>query len=139
MQSQWNLLKIYVWKAFGLLNKNLAILGTSKSCSCLLPTSKFYSSFHDSESHKSMFPSTSLNCMSLKVHFLHDFENVKKWIFAVIFWRRGPMALLMCGTKNCDPSWFSPEIFFYLRKNWQKYSNFRSVHFFFDHTVQTAS
>ena len=69
------------------------------------------------------------------MHFLHDFEKVKKWIFADIFWRRGPMTLLMCGKKTYDPSGFSPEILFDLNKNWRKYSHFKSVHFFFDYTV----
>ena len=32
MKSQWNLPKKYEWKAFGLLNKNLAILGAEKCC-----------------------------------------------------------------------------------------------------------
>ena len=37
--------------------------------------------------------------------------------------------------KTYDPSGFSPEIFFYWNKNWQKYSKLESCHFFFDHTV----
>ena len=45
------------------------------------------------------------------------------------------MTLLMCGKKTYDSSEFSPEIFFHLNKNWQKYSQLESCHFFFDHTV----
>ena len=45
------------------------------------------------------------------------------------------MTLKMCGKKTYDPSGFSPEIFFYLNKNWQKYWQLESCHFFFDHTV----
>ena len=72
--------------------------------------------------------------IAVKVHFLHDFEKVKKWIFADIFWRRGPMTLLMCGKKTYDPSGSSPEIFFNLSKNWQKYRHFESCHFFRPHS-----
>ena len=64
------------------------------------------------------------------------FWKSEKWIFADIFWRRGPMTLLMCGKKTYDPSGFSPEIFFYLNSNWQKYWQLESCHFFFDHTVR---
>ena len=66
MESQWNVLKIYVSKALSLLNKNLVILGAPNRCNCILPTSKVCSQFHDSESHKPAFSSTSLNCRSLK-------------------------------------------------------------------------
>ena len=45
------------------------------------------------------------------------------------------MTLKMCGKKTYDPSGFSPEIFFYLNKNWQKYWQLELCHFFFDHTV----
>ena len=66
MESPWNVLKIYVSKALGLLNKNLVILGAPQQRNCLLPTSKVCSQIHDSESHKPAFSSTSLNCRSLK-------------------------------------------------------------------------
>ena len=73
--------------------------------------------------------------IGVKVHFWHDFKKVKKWILLDIFSRKGPMTLKMCGKKTYDPSGFSPEIFFYLKKNWQKYWQLESCHFFFDHTV----
>ena len=66
MESPWNVLKIYVSKALGLLNKNLVILGAPKQRNCLLPTSNVCFQVHDSESHKPAFSSTLLNCMSLK-------------------------------------------------------------------------
>ena len=67
MESPWNVLKIYVSKALGLLNKNLVILGAPQQRNCLLPTSKVCSQIHDSESHKPAFSSTSLICRSLKI------------------------------------------------------------------------
>ena len=73
--------------------------------------------------------------IGVKVHFWPDFKKVKKWILLDIFSRKGPMTLKMCGKKTYDPSGFSPEIFFYLNKNWQKYWQLESCHFFFDHTV----
>ena len=73
--------------------------------------------------------------IGVKVHFWPDFKKVKKWILLDIFSRKGPMTLKMCGKKTYDPSGFSPEIFFYLTKNWQKYWQLESCHFFFDHTV----
>ena len=66
MESPWNVLKIYVSKALGLLNKNSVILDAPEQRNCLLPTSKVCSQIHDSESHKPAFSSTSLNCRSLK-------------------------------------------------------------------------
>ena len=66
MESPWNVLKIYVSKALGLLNKNLVILGAPKQRNCLLLTSKVCFQVHDSKSHKPAFSSTSLNCRSLK-------------------------------------------------------------------------
>ena len=77
--------------------------------------------------------------IGVKVHFWPDFKKVKKWILLDIFSRKGPMTLKMCGKKTYDPSGFSPEIFFYLNKNWQKYWQLESCHFFFDHTVQIRS
>ena len=67
MESPWNVLKIYVSKALGLLNKNLVILGAPKQRNCLLPTSKVCFQVHDSESHKPAFSATSLNCSSLNL------------------------------------------------------------------------
>ena len=61
---------------------------------------------------------------------------MKKWILLDIFSRKGLMTLLMCGKKTYDPSGFSPQMFFYLNKNWQKYLQLESCHFFFDHTVR---
>ena len=80
MESPWNVLKIYVSKALGLLNKNLVILGAPQQRHCLLPTSKVCSHIHDSESHKPAFSSTSLNCRSLKSLSAHPtlLGNIKK-------------------------------------------------------------
>ena len=55
VESQWNLLKLYVSKAFGLLNKNLIISCTPKRCNCLLSISKVCSQVLDSESYKPAF------------------------------------------------------------------------------------
>ena len=67
VESQWNLLKLYVSKALGLLNKNLIILCTPKRCNCLLSISKVCSQVLDSKSHKPAFSSRSLNCGGLKI------------------------------------------------------------------------
>ena len=72
MESPRNVLKIYMSKALDLLNKNLVILGAPKQRNCLLPTSKVCPQFHDSESRKPAFSSTSLNCRSLKAIALLD-------------------------------------------------------------------
>ena len=66
VESQWNLLKLYVSKALGLLNKNLVILCTPKRCNCLLSISKVCSQVLDYESHKPAFSSRLLNFRSLK-------------------------------------------------------------------------
>ena len=75
VESQWNLLKLYVSKALGLLNKNLIILCTPKRCNCLLSISKVCSQVLDSESHKPAFSSRSLNCRSLNHLWLTCFSQ----------------------------------------------------------------
>ena len=81
MESPWNVLKIYVSKALGLLNKNLVILSAPQQRNFLLPTSKVCSQIHDSESHKPAFSSTSLNCRSLNHFdkFIHGKLTVEFW------------------------------------------------------------
>ena len=93
VESRWNLPKLYVSKALGLLNKNLVILGAPKSCNCLLATWKVCFQVHDSESHKPAFSSTLLNCRSLKAT-----EN--GWMYHVFVEAMSLLLLLFKATEK---------------------------------------